>query len=117
MLDKLFIFPIVMVDGDNEQQKEEMGDLIGNKPEIDIIIGEAECPYYDFVSISDRWLPKDSSLDQALTGKFDACYVNFGQSGNYMIPWTKTKFKREFQKFLDKMPKDDINVVVLKSEK
>ena len=45
-LEKLFLFPIVMVDGDNEDRKARTSDGLGldNEQEIDLIIGEAECP-------------------------------------------------------------------------
>lgn len=97
-----------MVDGNKEEEKErEMQRLAldTNPREMDIIVGEAECPYTDFVSISDRWLPSnEDSFQNALGGKFDACSVYFFQSGTYLVPWTKNKFKRELKKFIDNLP-------------
>lgn len=110
MLDDLFSFPIIMVDGDNEEKKQEQNSKLGldqELGEVDIIEGEAECPFHDFVSVSDRWKPTDKSFDLALGGKFDACYVIFAQSGTYLVPWTKKKFKTELKKFIDSRPKDE----------
>lgn len=110
MLDKLFVFPIVMIDGDNENRKARTSELTGldNEQEVDLIIGEAECPYYDFISVTDRWLPTEASLEKALEGTFEACAVEFANSGSFIIPWPKKKFKREFAKFIEGMPQDTI---------
>lgn len=107
MLDKLFNFPIVMIDGDNEerkaQKKNSFDDILGKKDDdeedYDMVYGEAEYPYWDFIGIEDRWLPSKTSLDKALTGKFDACIVRFANVGQLLVPWTKGKFKRELLKF------------------
>ena len=58
MIKELFKFPIVMIDGDNEEKKLEENELTGRKEsDYDMIFGEAEYPYFDFVGIEDRWLP------------------------------------------------------------
>jgi hypothetical protein len=98
MLDTLFKFPIVMVDGDNEEKKHKLG--LPNEEAVDIITGEAECPYYDLISITDRWLPTEDSFQNAMEGTFDACYVIFGASGSFVVPWNKEKFKEEYRKFM-----------------
>lgn len=122
MLENLFKFPIVMIDGQREEQKEEHSELLGfAKPtSLDLIIGEAECPYDDFISISDRWMPTDESYDRALAKKFDACSVIFMNSGTYVVPWTKEKFKRELTKFAEKvkpdLPQVEYNLVRLTKE-
>jgi len=55
--------------------------------------------------VSDRWLPSnEDSFQNALRGKFDACSVYFFQSGTFLVPWTKSKFKRELKKFMDDIP-------------
>lgn len=117
MIEKLFVFPIAMIDGDNEDKKirkaEDMA--LDTENEVDVIIGEAECPYYDFLSVSDRWLPTPESFQAALQGKFDACFVSFSQSGNYVVPWSKTKFKKELKKFIDKQPKDEEVIIDLQT--
>lgn len=95
----LFKFPIVMVDGDNEDRKTALA-LPGDR-EVDIIIGEAECPYSDFISITDRWLPTIDSFNKALDGEFEACFVCFGTSGNFVVPWNKAEFKRKLSKFIE----------------
>lgn len=108
ILDKLFKFPVVMIDGDNEDKKARTSDALAldNEQDADMIIGEAECPYYDFVSVTDRWLPSDESLQKALEGNFEACGVTFSQSGTFIVPWNKKKFKRELSKFIATMPKE-----------
>lgn len=108
MLDKLFKFPIVMVDGNKEEEKEQRRkNLSLDEPsDADMIIGEAECPYYDFVSVTDRWLPTEDSYENATHGKFDACSVYFAQSGTFVVPWNKEKFKKQMKAFVDKLPTD-----------
>jgi hypothetical protein len=106
MLEELFTFPIVMIDGENEEKKQEdrerLGDIL-SKPseddEYDIIYGEAEYPYWDFIGVEDRWLPTSGSLQKAIDGKFDACIVKFVNVGQLLVPWSKKKFKSEITKF------------------
>lgn len=98
MLELLFKFPIVMVDGDSEEKKHRL-DLPNDDGSLDLIYGEAEIPYHDFVGVVDRWLPTRDSLERALDRDFDACFVNFGAAGSFLVPWSKEKFKREFKKF------------------
>lgn len=100
ILDGLFRFPIVMVDGDNEDRKGRLG----TDESLDIIIGEAECHFQDFISITDRWLPNDISFNRALDEKFDACFVVFGQAGSFVVPWNKDKFKDRIRKFIEEQP-------------
>lgn len=111
MIDELFAFPIVMIDGDNEERKiknKEQDELLGlNKAETeeeedyDMIFGEAEYPYWDFLGAEDRWLPSANSLQKAIDGKFDACIVRFLHVGQLLVPWSKKKFKAEIKKFGD----------------
>ncbi len=105
-LDHLFTFPIIMVDGDNEERKEERNSLlaIDNSGDVDIIEGQADVPYYDFISVSDRWKPTEESLNKAINGKFDACAVLFAHSGTFIVPWTKKKFLSELREFIEKQP-------------
>ena len=115
MLKDLFVFPIIMVDGDNEERKDILG--LSNDAKLDVITGEAECPYYDFISVCDRWLPTDESFDNAMNGKFDACGVNFQQSGTFIVPWNKERFKRELSKFIASLPpKEPVVKFVTKKE-
>lgn len=104
MLDELFAFPTVMIDGDNEERKMRNKPDLGlpseeEEEEYDIVYGEAEYPYWDFVGIEDRWLPTTESLQLAMTGKFEACIVRFLHAGQILVPWTKKKFKAELAKF------------------
>lgn len=107
MLNELFTFPIFMIDGDNEEKKLERKmkdeELLGDAEdeELDIIYGEAEYPYWDFIGIEDRWLPRDESLKKALDGKFEACAVRFLHAGQLLVPWSRKKFKTEFTKFAE----------------
>jgi len=118
MLEHLFKFPIVMVDGNREEQKDRQNELlaIDSREEPEVIRGEAECPYYDFISVADRWLPSDRSFSKAMDGRFDACSVIFLHSGTYVVPWSKEKFKEEISKFAEKAKKEekDENMKVLK---
>ncbi len=104
MLEELFTFPTVMIDGDNEEKK------MRNKPDLgipgededeeyDIVYGEAEYPYWDFIGIEDRWLPSTESLQRAMEGKFEACIVRFLHAGQILVPWSRKKFKTEIAKF------------------
>lgn len=109
MIDELFKFPIVMIDGDNEERKNKDKQRFGEMPntdeeeegEYDMVFGEAEYPYWDFIGIEDRWLPSKESLQKALEGRFEACIVRFANVGQLLVPWTKKKFKSEIQKFGD----------------
>lgn len=114
MLDSLFKFPIVTVDGLNEEKKAIQAEKMNlDEQEVDMVIGEAECPYYDFLSISDRWLPTKESFQNALEGNFDACYVSFNSSGSFIVPWNKEIFKTELKKFMDALPKEpEIKVLI-----
>lgn len=101
MIDDLFKFPIILIDGMNEEQKAKSRQSMGlnTTDDIDIIYAEAEYPYYDFIGIEDRWLPNQQSLDRAMRGKFNCCMVMFQNSGTHMVPWTKEKFKNAIQEF------------------
>ena len=109
MISKLFKFPIILIDGDSEERRMQQNQSMGldDDIEVDVIVGEAECPFDDFVSLSDRWLPSDESLEYAKSGKFEACLVSFERAGTYVVPWNKTKFKKELQKFADNYYKKD----------
>jgi len=110
MLDKLFKFPIVMVDGNKEEEKEKFRKLINKDDEpdeVDIIIGEAEQPYFDLIGITDRWMPDDESFEKAKRSKFNACTVTFMHTGSFVVPMNKEKFKKKFQEFVDSLPKEE----------
>lgn len=103
ILDVLFKFPIVQVDRDMEQEKANKAmSAAMEMPEMELVFGEAEYPYYDFVGISDRWLPTKESFEKALEKDFDACLVTFQHIGNQLVPWSKAKFKKEFSNFTKK---------------
>lgn len=102
-IDKLFAFPIIMIDGDEEDKKEKRGFTLGDDDEPDIIYGEAEVPFDTFISISDRWIPNTESRNRALDGKFDACQVMF-ETGPYLVPWNKSKFKKRLSEFAETIP-------------
>lgn len=128
MMKELFKFPIVMVDYDNEERKSAEDRLLGkigdeeSSPELDMIFGEAEYPYWDFIGIEDRWLPRKQSVDSAINGKFDACTVRFANVGQLLVPWTKNKFKKEITKFSEEYEltksddKKEIKIVNLTAE-
>lgn len=110
ILSKLFSFPIVMIDGDNEERKLRQSERtgFGEEEEAELIIGEAEVPFYDFISITDRWLPTSESREKAINGEFEACGVIFANSGSFVVPWTKKRFKRELTKFAKDHPEEDM---------
>lgn len=108
MMDELFTFPIINIDGDNEEkkqkEKQKFGELLNkedDEEQYDIVYGEAEYPYWNFIGVEDRWIPNSESLQKALAGKFDACLVRFLHVGQLLVPWSKKKFKSELQKFAE----------------
>ena len=105
----LFTFPIVMVDGENEERKERENDILGSRQEpdeveYDIVYGEASYPYYHFVGFEDRWLPTQRSLARALKQKFDACIVRFDNIGQFLVPMSKDKFAEQLELFAETRP-------------
>jgi hypothetical protein len=102
MLNALFTFPVVNIDGDNEERKLKENDLLGDaEVPYDMVFGEAEYPYWDFIGIEDRWLPTTESFNKALDGRFEACMVRFLHAGQLLVPWTRKKFKAEISKFAE----------------
>ncbi len=103
MLEELFTFPVVMIDGDNEERKMRNKPDLGlpdeDEEEFDIVYGEAEYPYWDFIGVEDGWLPSTESFDKARKGIFEACRVRFLHVGERMVPWNKKKFKAKLQEF------------------
>jgi len=96
-LDDLFSFPVIMM-GD------EADINLYNKGE-DPIRGVAEYPFFEFVGVIDRWIPKDEeSIEKAKNGEFDACGVTFANIGTFIVPWTKEKFKFKYRKFVNTRP-------------
>lgn len=129
MLEHLFKFPIVMVDGDNEDRKMQNKERFGPFPnadeedggDYDMVFGEAEYPHYDLIGIEDRWLPSKESFNKAMNGHFEACIVRFVNVGQLLVPWTKKKFKSALLKFVEDYnsihPKESkIRVKVLSQE-
>jgi hypothetical protein len=116
MTENLFKFPIILIDGSKEEEKEELSRLTGKDPdddEADLIYAEQECPYWDFLSVGDRWLPTEESYQRALIRKFDACSVSFSRCGNFVVPWSKEKFKKKLSEFIDSVPKSKENLTIL----
>lgn len=103
MLDRLFKFPVILVDANNEEKKQKDIERLAlpgeQEPEYDIIYGEAEYPFHDFVGIEDRWIPNKESMERALDGEFEACVVKFMNVVPQLVPWTRDKFKTEIGKF------------------
>lgn len=102
ILDDFFKFPCVMVDGDNEMSKKTLYSGSGNEPVLDVVIGEAECPYFALIGLSDKWMPDEESFNNALEHReFNACLVTIANIGQYLVPWNKEKFKKEYRKFVE----------------
>lgn len=111
-LDRLFRFPVVMVDPENEEHRRKLS-LPGDE-DVDMIIGEVEYPYYEFNGVGERWLPTEASLQKAKDGVFEACSVTFVNVGTLLVPWTKAKFKKEFRKFVESLKiEPDRNITLL----
>lgn len=110
MLEDLFPFPVILIDGRNEEEKSRESDRLGiaseEEEELDIIYGEAEYPYFDFIGIEDRWIPDKDSFNKALKGKFNGCLVKFANIGMLLVPWNKEKFKEEISAFIKKREGD-----------
>lgn len=109
MLDELFTFPIIMIDGENEERKyrdrQKFSELTNSSDEdeqdYDMVLGQASYPYFDFIGLEDRWIPGTESLERAMQGDFEACAVRFLHAGQLLVPWTKEKFKDEIRKFAE----------------
>jgi hypothetical protein len=111
MTKELFKFPIILIDGSMEDKKMKDSEILGlslEDDEPDIIYAEAECPYYDFLSISDRWLPTEESFQNAKKGIFDACNVVFLNSGAFVVPMSKEEFREALDSFIDGYTEEEI---------
>lgn len=106
ILNDLIRFPIVMLDSYHEQKREEYAKGLGlDEEDPDIVEGEAECPYWDFLCVTDRWLPTKESFEKAkTTGEFDACTAAFSQSGIFCVPMKKKDFLKMLKEFMEKIP-------------
>lgn len=106
ILDEMFKFPCVMVDGDNEQTKKNLFSGMTNQPELDIVIGEVECPYFMLIGLKDAWMPSNESFQRAMNDReFEACIATFANLGQTLVPWSKEKFKKEYRKFVEGVKK------------
>lgn len=118
ILDEMFKFPCVMVDGDNEQAKRSLYGGSSAEPQLDIVIGEASYPYFMLIGLKDAWMPTDESFQNALgDGRFDACLATFVNIGSVLVPWSKTKFEKEYRKFVDTVKKSSkVQIIELTPE-
>lgn len=122
--DKLFKFPIMMVDSEEEEKRKKLGFSITGDDDPEIIYGEAEYPYYDFVGVEDRWIPNSVSLEAAKEGNFSACVVKFNNLPLMLVPWPKAKFKKEYIEFVNHIiqkekeeeQKQDVKMIYLTPE-
>lgn len=106
MLEKLFAFPIVMIDGDEELKRVKRSLSSETEEEDDlstVFIGEAELPYDDFLGAIDRWGADPESKEKAKKGIYDHCTVIFDKGGTYTVPWSKKKFKEKIALFEKKL--------------
>lgn len=106
-IEKLFKFPILMIDTEGEERRKRLSSSYEDS-DPEIIYGEAEYPYYDFVGIEDRWIPKSDSLENAKIGEFDACVVKFNNVAPMLVAWSKDKFKKEYIKFVEKIKEKEL---------
>jgi hypothetical protein len=120
MTKELFKFPIILIDGSMEDKKMKDSEMLGLSLEVDdpeIIYAEAECPYYDFLSISDRWLPTEESFQNAKKGIFDACNVVFLNSGAFIVPMSKEEFRESLDNFIENYDLDEVKPTKKKKSK
>jgi hypothetical protein len=97
-----FKFPVVLMDLDYENIKKEKEVLEPNF-NIEYTIGEAEIhPECKLIRLQDSWLPTEDNFHAALDGEFTACSASFESIGSFDIPMSKEKFKRMYDKFMDK---------------
>lgn len=116
ILDEMFRFPCVMVDGDNEMAKKTLFSGSANEPALDIVIGEAAYPYFGLIGLVDKWMPNEESFKNALEYReFDACLATFANIGPVLVPWKKEKFEKEYRKFVSglKPEKQQIQLIRL----
>ena len=93
--EELFTFPVIMIDPDKEDERDELTQSLGIKvqeEDPEILIGEAMVPHWDFLFIRDRWNLTEESYKKALLGKFECCLVVFDQCGTFISPLSKEKF-------------------------
>lgn len=109
MLENLFKFPVIKIDGNNEDKKLEKKQRFGNlssgeDDDYDIVYAWAEYPYWDLIGLEDSWLPTTESLEKAMGNppKFDACIVRFVNVGQLLVPMTRKKFKESIGEFANK---------------
>lgn len=119
LFDNLFKFQTIVIDDEEDEEEDAVQRLIGDGvskgktiTEDDLIFLEVELPYHEFGGVMDRWLPTDESFKRIKQGKVDACYVLFGNCGNFLVPGTKEKFKKRLRDFVDKLPKREQSFVV-----
>lgn len=120
MTKELFKFPIILIDGSMEDKKMKDSEILGlslDDDDPDIIYAEAECPYYDFLSISDRWLPTHESFQNAKKGIFDACNVIFLNSGAFVVPMSKEEFRESLDNFIENYDLDEAKSTKKKKSK
>lgn len=117
-LDNLFKFPIIMIDGDKEDEKNEYKrDLNISLEDPELIVGEVMVPHEDFLFIRDRWNLTSDSYEKALSGNFECCIVEFRECGSFIVPWKKEKFLKELNLFRQNLKpenKQDFLIVNIK---
>ena len=109
-VDNLFRMPVILIDGRKEDQGKNLG--IPGEANIEYVVGDLEVPADDFIGVVDRWLPTDESYEKAQEGHFEACYVIFGHSGNWVCVWNKEKFKRKLREHQAAQAGDDKTIVL-----
>jgi len=108
--EELFTFPVIMIDPDKEDERDELTQSLGIKvqeEDPEILIGEAMVPHWDFLFIRDRWNLTEESYKKALLGKFECCLVVFDQCGTFISPLSKEKFLKKLDEFRERLPKPE----------
>jgi hypothetical protein len=110
-IDELFTFPIIMIDGEKEEERDDtiknLGIPLSENEDPEILVGEAMLPHWDFLFIRDRWNLTEESYKKALSGHFECCIAVFDQCATFIVPMKKEKFLKKLNEFREKIPKLD----------
>lgn len=120
MFEDYFKMPVIMVDGYREEKKAQKESEF-DENEMDVVVGEAEIYWEDtVVSLVEMWYPDEIGFSNALKLKiFEATKVQFKSGMEFLVDWPKSKFKKEWSKFVEERAKvwkektDNIQIINL----
>lgn len=115
--DNYFKFPSIQVDGDYELLKEERKEKAIIESEIvfqpEFIVCETEIHASENINLlSEAWYPSEEGVIDALdNGNFPCTRVTFSKSGQFLIPWRKEEFKKNWEEFHKKSKFENIKFI------